>query len=75
MFFRIKTRFLGSWAITKTIAFIAEGRRKFGNGFAFFGFNGCNGWMLKKEARRNNINSGYTGMMGSGESGVVRWGM
>jgi hypothetical protein len=53
MFFRRKTRFLGSWAITKTIAFIAEGRRKFGNGFAWRGLNGCKEWMLKKEARRN----------------------
>ncbi|MEG4628823.1 hypothetical protein QUB56_04080 [Microcoleus sp. AR_TQ3_B6] len=47
MFFRRKTRFLGSWAINKTIAFIAEGRRKFGNG-AWRGLNGC------------NIISGYT---------------
>jgi hypothetical protein len=35
------------------MAFIAEARRKFGNGFAWRGLNGCNGWMLKKEARRN----------------------
>jgi hypothetical protein len=34
-FFRKKSRFLGAWAITKTIAFIAKGRRKFGKGFAF----------------------------------------
>jgi hypothetical protein len=56
MFFRIKTRFLGSWAITKTIGFIPEGRRKEGKGFAWRAFNQYNGWMLKKEARRNKSN-------------------